>query len=1562
MPIRECHRLLVALVILVLLAPTPAQACKHCESSCDGNFCGPCGVIPSCEGDCDKKPAPGNPECSCTGLCATTPGKATCSGPPDRRTDRDAVCGSGVDSQCTSSPGVDCSKPDCSKDTCSALCALAAQAKLGGHDPIQLKTRAALTEAYTDFEVEGVVRLGITRTYSSADVSVRGPVVAGAGIGSPFGGPFGQGWHHQWEAVLYCNSQDACRVVQGLDETMMFRWSARAVGAGELSGETLDLYVRSDTEALTAGDQSRLVRRPSGEFILYRTDGVDYHFEPDCGHDYCSATDNFCKDPWQGGLLHVTRVVDQRGNTIRVSYDRPSGSLLSLTDDLGHRLELRAAGNACANDYNSKAQALLFDGVKYVEYQYSGSQLVAARQPSPDGHGPVMRSYEYGRPGYLVRIRNEAGDPIVEFGYDDHGYATSVVDRESKVNVSYPDETTATGSTASGGTFGFSGGASAGVDGGGGGGGNGPGGAILDTSTRGLFASIGRALRCVEDPQGRTHWLDRDAYSRVIHHAVYARDVYDCKATEPPVASAATLLEEWFAYGLRKQIAEDFSVELNTKTSVLRRSVRSGHLAVQHYDYDQSHKGDDPVGYQCAPGGSSPFLMCRQVESGYSLDLSGATIPEQHTTFFSYDSRGRLVKTIGPITTIGAIPPGTVDPVEERTYWPDSGTGTDLPRLGRLREIRRYPTPGSPALVTSYDYDVFGPYQVVEANGRMTLLAKDGRGRIVGLAMPDGRALSIRYYDESWPRTVVRSSGATVRMSYDLRGRLALAEYLESDPEAVIPTSAAGNPTAPVVWSQSWDYDEEGNAYLIQLRDSQGVVRRKQAREYGFEHQVRRGRHPEAPAKFWELSYDSAGNPSQLTDEEGRVIALTPDALGRPVNLRRSGVALTGNAVSLDVGTYSYEGDTDLLERVTDGAGGTTSYSHDDFGRLLTVDSAAALEAGGARYTYDARGNVVSRSFGSTTITYRYDGLDRITSLEAVSSAGAPGVSYAFKYDENSSGAGRLTSVTDSRRTTVYEYDEVGRVRFERVTESALTSPLVTELRYDADGQLDTIVYPTGLTVRYTRDPATGRPVAVANAGTGGSYASGISYWPGGPLRGMTFGNGQSFSETVNLRYEPLSISSGPLTLGYVPSLAGDVAALSSPQGTELFGYDFADRLVSRTADTGARSDPFSVVYAGARMVQLLGRPSGIPKYAFGYDEQSNVSSVSGYDPSGASIVSTMCMIHDALGRPVLVGYAQAASNGVGTLGCRKETDVREVIARFRYDFANRRVARQDASGEWTYFGFIDGQVLAEMTGSGAAKREYVWLDGTPLAQVEHAGDAAYAYYYHVDHLGTPRAMTNASGQTVWSASALPYGEVVESAGTDPLSGKTVVTNLRLPGQYDERLLGSLGLQGPYYNWNRWYLPGVGRYLEPDPVAMSGLFNTRYGVDWYGYANQNPLRWTDPLGLYGTNSCEYYQQRCLESGGKYYCEQAPYWCDWFPKYPDPDPNNPDPNHFEGWARCTRQCLQDCDHDKNKDQNSCPVTPDNRKGPWDPRSESFDCHAKCYSQCGVTWFGHNYYLP
>jgi RHS repeat-associated protein len=260
---------------------------------------------------------------------------------------------------------------------------------------------------------------------------------------------------------------------------------------------------------------------------------------------------------------------------------------------------------------------------------------------------------------------------------------------------------------------------------------------------------------------------------------------------------------------------------------------------------------------------------------------------------------------------------------------------------------------------------------------------------------------------------------------------------------------------------------------------------------------------------------------------------------------------------------------------------------------------------------------------------------------------------------------------------------------------------------------------------------------------------------------------------------------------------------------------------------------------------------AGQKVYAFGYDGEGNVSAIGKYDATGTSIASAVCLRHDPLGRLVLVGTTSTAVTPGGT-ACTSDGEVAAATARYRYDGRQRRIARQ-VNGQWTQVVSDQaGNPLSELLLAGTSwtkVRDYVWLDGRLLAQVEYDGGAGYAYYAHLDHLGTPRALTSQGGQLVWSTFQRPYGEVGEKTAADSVTGKTIVTNLRLPGQYDERLLGSLGLQGPYYNWNRWYLPGVGRYMESDPWALDGKFNTPSGVDWYGYALENPLRYTDFMGL-----------------------------------------------------------------------------------------------------------------
>jgi len=64
-----------------------------------------------------------------------------------------------------------------------------------------------------------------------------------------------------------------------------------------------------------------------------------------------------------------------------------------------------------------------------------------------------------------------------------------------------------------------------------------------------------------------------------------------------------------------------------------------------------------------------------------------------------------------------------------------------------------------------------------------------------------------------------------------------------------------------------------------------------------------------------------------------------------------------------------------------------------------------------------------------------------------------------------------------------------------------------------------------------------------------------------------------------------------------------------------------------------------------------------------------------------------------------------------------------------------------------------------------------------------------------------------------------------------------LVYNLRYPGQiYDSEA-------GLHQNYFRDYDPAVGRYIEADPVGLTG------GINPYVYANLNPIQMWDPSGL-----------------------------------------------------------------------------------------------------------------
>jgi RHS repeat-associated protein len=110
-------------------------------------------------------------------------------------------------------------------------------------------------------------------------------------------------------------------------------------------------------------------------------------------------------------------------------------------------------------------------------------------------------------------------------------------------------------------------------------------------------------------------------------------------------------------------------------------------------------------------------------------------------------------------------------------------------------------------------------------------------------------------------------------------------------------------------------------------------------------------------------------------------------------------------------------------------------------------------------------------------------------------------------------------------------------------------------------------------------------------------------------------------------------------------------------------------------------------------------------------------------------------------------------------------------------------------------------------------------------------------YYIVPDHLNTPRAIQDQTGNTVWRWDQRePFG--VTQPNTDP-DGDGVAFDfpLRFPGQYQDRET-SLN-----YNYFRDYDPSVGRYVQSDPIGLRG------GLNSYLYGKGDPLRNADRNGL-----------------------------------------------------------------------------------------------------------------
>ncbi len=170
------------------------------------------------------------------------------------------------------------------------------------------------------------------------------------------------------------------------------------------------------------------------------------------------------------------------------------------------------------------------------------------------------------------------------------------------------------------------------------------------------------------------------------------------------------------------------------------------------------------------------------------------------------------------------------------------------------------------------------------------------------------------------------------------------------------------------------------------------------------------------------------------------------------------------------------------------------------------------------------------------------------------------------------------------------------------------------------------------------------------------------------------------------------------------------------------------------------------------------------------------------------------------------------------------------VVGRYKYDALGRRSEKTSyVSGTTTTRYQWDGEtVLAEYNTSNIMQRRYVYGPGidNPLMVEEADGTKRYL---HRDGKGTIVAATDAAGNVTDQFTADPWGNGAEEATS--------------PYRFTARRVDDE--TGNYYYRNRYYHPKTGRFMSEDPIGYGD------GLNMYHYAYNDPVNYSDPLGLSG---------------------------------------------------------------------------------------------------------------
>ncbi len=580
------------------------------------------------------------------------------------------------------------------------------------------------------------------------------------------------------------------------------------------------------------------------------------------------------------------------------------------------------------------------------------------------------------------------------------------------------------------------------------------------------------------------------------------------------------------------------------------------------------------------------------------------------------------------------------------------------------------------------------------------------------------------------------------------------------------------------------------------------------------------------------------GTTVTVTDQANKQRRSITNALGQLTRVDEPNDAglLDVNGVPAQSTNYSYDTLNNLVTVVQGQQ--TRTFTYDSLSRLKSANNP---ESGIINYVYDNNSNLTSKTDArQITTNYVYDNLNRVKNRNYSDNI-TPNVAYT--YDNLPNAKGKLIKVNSSVSTTEYtNFDILGRVQNHK--QRTDNNDYTTSYTYNLSGALIEETYPSGRVVKNTLDQDGDLQQVQSKKlnGTFQNYANAFTYTSAGAVSSMRLGNGKFENTTFNSRLQAIQIGLGSsATSQNLLKLNFDYGAIATENNGNVTKQTV-------TVPTEIRNN---VTYNGFTATQnytydslnrLKSAEETIPnqlgwKQTFIFDRYGNRT----FDTTNNNTTTL------ANGCPVAICNPSANPQDNKLVGTNYDS-----VGNIKID-ANGQVFTLDAENKQTKVVNAQGVTLGEYFYDGDGKRVKKiapLTNETTIFVYDASGKTVAEYstisanqadakinYTTTDHLGSPRVITDATGNVIARHDTMPFGEEIQRAnyGSDNLRNRFT--------SYERD--GETNLD---YAKARMFGSGVGRFTSPDDFLNDTKTIEPSSWNLYVYARNSPLKYIDPNG------------------------------------------------------------------------------------------------------------------